>query len=101
MISRQYSIVSAVRFVIPLWCLIIYQKVLQKFMILSYEGLAPEDHRAALLPLLNRWLLEDPELKALSRLAQGLNPEEILKRSIKPLLGLYRECGADITLNEP
>jgi ArsR family transcriptional regulator len=65
------------------------------------EGLAPEDHRAALLPLLSRWLLEDPELKALSRRAQDLNPEEILKRSSKPLLGFCRECGADITLNEP
>ena len=64
------------------------------------EGLTPEDHRAALLPLLSRWLLEDPELTILSRLAQDLNPEEILRRSHKPLSGHCRECGAEITLDE-
>ena len=58
------------------------------------EGLAPEDHRAALLSLLSRWLLEDPELTALSRLAQDLNPQEILKKSgkstVRPLPGVRR-----------
>ncbi|MDP2045776.1 MAG: metalloregulator ArsR/SmtB family transcription factor [Deltaproteobacteria bacterium] len=65
------------------------------------EGLAPEDHRAALLSLLSHWLFEDPELKALSRRAQDLNPQEILKKAGSPPSGLCRECGADITLNEP
>ncbi|MCX5888553.1 MAG: metalloregulator ArsR/SmtB family transcription factor [Deltaproteobacteria bacterium] len=64
------------------------------------EGLAPEDHRAALLSLLSRWLLEDPELATLSRLAQDLNPQEIFKASEKPQSGLCGECGAEITLNE-
>jgi ArsR family transcriptional regulator len=64
------------------------------------EGLTPEDHRAALLLLLSRWLLEDPELTALSRLAQDLNPQEILKKAASPQSGLCRECGADITLND-
>jgi ArsR family transcriptional regulator len=64
------------------------------------EGLAPEDHRAALLSLLSHWLLEDPELTALSRLAQDLNPQEILKKAGSPQSGLCRECGAEITQNE-
>lgn len=64
------------------------------------EGLAPEDHRAALLSLLSHWLLEDPELTALSRLAQHLNPREILKKAGRPQSGLCRECGAEITQNE-
>jgi ArsR family transcriptional regulator len=64
------------------------------------KSLTPEDHRAALLPLLSRWLREDPELTALSRLAQDLNPQEILKKSGSPQSGLCRECGAEITLNE-
>jgi ArsR family transcriptional regulator len=57
----------------------------------------PEDHRAALLALLRPWLLEDPELTALSRLAQDLNPEEILRGAEKSRSGLCRECGAEIT----
>jgi len=61
------------------------------------EGGAPEDRRAALLALLRPWLLEDPELTALSRLALDLNPEEILKRAEKLRSGLCRECGAEIT----
>jgi len=64
------------------------------------EELAPEDHRARLLSLLRLWLLEDPELTDLSRLAQDLNPEEILKGVEKPRSGLCRECGAEITLND-
>jgi len=64
------------------------------------EGLAPEDHRAALLPLLSHWLLEDPDLTALSRLAQDLNPQEILKKAGNPPSGHCRECGAEITQNE-
>jgi ArsR family transcriptional regulator len=64
------------------------------------EGLSPEDHRAALLPLLSRWLLEAPELTALSRRAQDLNPQEILKKAGSPPSGLCRECGAEITLTE-
>jgi ArsR family transcriptional regulator, arsenate/arsenite/antimonite-responsive transcriptional repressor len=64
------------------------------------DGLGSEDHRAALLSQLSRWLLADPELTALSRLAQDLNPAEILKRSQKPLSGHCRECGAEITQNE-
>ena len=64
------------------------------------EGVAPEDHRAALLSLLSLWLLEDPELAALSRLAQDLNPQEILKKAGSPQSGLCRECGAEITQNE-
>jgi len=64
------------------------------------EGIAPEDHRAALLSLLRLWLLEDPELTALSRLAQKINAEEILKESERPQPGLCRECGAEITLTE-
>ena len=64
------------------------------------EGVAPEDHRAALLSLLSHWLLEDPELAALSRLAQDLNPQEILKKAGSPQSGLCRECGAEITQNE-
>jgi ArsR family transcriptional regulator len=64
------------------------------------EGLSPEDHRAALLSQFTRWLLEDAELMALSRRAQDLNPEEILKRSNKPPSGFCRECGAGITPNE-
>jgi len=65
------------------------------------EGLAPEDHRAAVLSLLRPWLLEDPELTALSRLAQDLNPEEIFRGAEKPRSGLCRECGAEIALTEP
>ena len=57
----------------------------------------PEDHHAALLALLRPLLLEDPELTVLSRLAQDLNPEEIFKRSNKPLSSHCRECGAEIT----
>jgi ArsR family transcriptional regulator len=64
------------------------------------DGLAPEDHRAALLSPLSRWLRADPELTALSRLAQDLDPAEILKRSHKPLSGHCRECGAEITPDE-
>ena len=64
------------------------------------EGLAPEDHRAALLSLLSHWLLEDPDLTALSRRAQDLNPQEILKKAGSPPSGLCRECGAEITQNE-
>jgi ArsR family transcriptional regulator len=64
------------------------------------EGLAPEDHRAALLSLLSHWLLEDPDLTALSRLAQDLNPQEILKKTGSPQSGHCRECGAEITQNE-
>ena len=64
------------------------------------EGLAPEDHRAALLSLLSHWLLEDPELTALSHLAQDLNPLEILKRGERSQSGLCRECGAEITPND-
>jgi ArsR family transcriptional regulator len=64
------------------------------------EGLGEEDHRAALLSLLSRWLLEDPELTSLSRLAQDLNPQEILKRAEKTQSGFCRECGAEITLND-
>jgi len=64
------------------------------------EGVAPEDHRAALLSLLSHWLLEDPELTALSRLAQDLNPQEVLKRVERSQAGLCRECGAEIALNE-
>ena len=64
------------------------------------EGLASDDRRAALLSLLRPWLLEDPELTALSRRAQDLNPEEILKGTERPRSGLCRECGAEITLNE-
>jgi len=60
------------------------------------EGLAPEDHRSALLSLLRAWLLADPELTALSRLAKDLNPEEILKGTERPRSGLCRECGAEI-----
>ena len=56
----------------------------------------PEDHRAALLALLRPLLLEDHELTVLSRLAQDLNPEDILKGTQKPLSGLCRECGAEI-----
>src|SRR5665811_1547512 len=48
------------------------------------EGVAPEDHCAALLSLLSLWLLEDPGLAALSRLAQDLNPQEILKKAGSP-----------------
>jgi len=64
------------------------------------EGLAPEDHHAALLSLLSRWLLEDPELTVLSRLALDLNPQEILKRAERAQPGLCRECGAAITPTE-
>jgi hypothetical protein len=64
------------------------------------EGLAPEDHHAGLLSLLSPWLRQDPELTALCRLAQDLNPQEILKRSEKPRSGLCRECGAEINLTE-
>jgi ArsR family transcriptional regulator len=64
------------------------------------EGLTPEDHRAALLPLLRLWLLEDPGLTALSRLAQDLNPQEILKKAGSPQSGVCQECGAEITQNE-
>ena len=64
------------------------------------EGLAPEDHHAVLLSLLSRWLLEDPELTALSRLAQDLNPLEILKRAERSQAGLCRECGAEITQDD-
>ena len=61
------------------------------------EGAVPEDHRAALLALLRPWLLDDPELTVLSRIAQDLNPEEIFKKSNKPLSSHCRECGAEIT----
>jgi ArsR family transcriptional regulator len=64
------------------------------------EGLVPEDHRAALLSLLSLWLLEDPELADISRRAQDLNPEEILKGAERPRSGLCRECGAEITQND-
>jgi ArsR family transcriptional regulator, arsenate/arsenite/antimonite-responsive transcriptional repressor len=64
------------------------------------EGVAPENHRVALLSLLSLWLLEDPELTALSRRAQNLNPQEILKKAGSLQSGLCKECGADITLNE-
>lgn len=64
------------------------------------EGLSSEDHRAALLPLLSRWLLEDPDLTALSRLAQDLNPQEIFKKTERAQSGFCRECGAEITRNE-
>ena len=64
------------------------------------EGLSPEDHRTALLSLLSRLLLEDPGLAALSRLAQDLNPQEILKKTVSQQSGLCRECGAEITQNE-
>ena len=63
-------------------------------------GLAPEDHHAALLSLLSLWLLEDPELTALSRLAQDLNPQEILKKVGSQQSGVCQECGAEITQNE-
>jgi ArsR family transcriptional regulator len=59
-------------------------------------GLPPEDHRAELLPLLSGWLLADPGLTALSRLAQDLDPREILARTGKSPSGVCRECGADI-----
>jgi len=61
------------------------------------EGVAPKDQRAALLSLLRPWLLEDPELTVLSRLAQNLNPEEILRGAEKPRSVFCRECGAEIT----
>ena len=64
------------------------------------EGLAPEDHRAALLSLLSLWLLEDSELTALSHLAQDLNPQEILKKAGSPRSGLCRECGAELAPTE-
>jgi ArsR family transcriptional regulator, arsenate/arsenite/antimonite-responsive transcriptional repressor len=64
------------------------------------EGLAEEDRHAELLPLLSRWLGQDPELTALSRLAQDLNPQEILKRAGSPHSGLCRECGSEITQND-
>jgi ArsR family transcriptional regulator len=64
------------------------------------EGLDPEDHHAALLSLLSRWLLEDPEMTALSRLAQDLTPLEILKRVERSQAGLCRECGAEIAPTE-
>ncbi len=63
-------------------------------------GLDPEDHHTALLSLLSRWLHEDPELTALSRLAQDLNPLEILKRAERSQAGLCRECGAEIASTE-
>jgi ArsR family transcriptional regulator len=63
------------------------------------EGIALEEHRAALLSLLSRWLLEDPELSALSRRAQDINPQEILKKAESLQAGLCRECGAEITQN--
>jgi len=64
------------------------------------EGLALEDHRAALLSLLRLWLLDDPGLTALSRLAQDLNPQEILKKAGSPQSAVCQECGAEITQNE-
>jgi ArsR family transcriptional regulator len=64
------------------------------------EGLTPEDHRTALLSMLNRCLLEDPELTTLSRQAQDLNPQEILKKAEGAHSGLCRECGAEITQDE-
>ena len=64
------------------------------------DGLAKEDHRAELLTLLSRWLLEDPELTSLSRLAQDLNPQEIFKKAERAQSGFCRECGAEITQNE-
>jgi ArsR family transcriptional regulator len=63
------------------------------------EGLAPENHRAALLPLLGQWLREDPDLTALSRRALDLNPQEILKKAGSPPAGHCRECGTEITQN--
>jgi ArsR family transcriptional regulator, arsenate/arsenite/antimonite-responsive transcriptional repressor len=63
-------------------------------------GLAEEDLNAELLSLLSGWLLEDPELTALSRLAQDLNPQEILKKAGSPRSGLCRECGSEITQND-
>jgi ArsR family transcriptional regulator len=63
------------------------------------EGLAPEDHREALLSLLSLWLLENPELTALSRLAQDFDFQEILKKGESPQSGFCRKCGAEITLN--
>jgi ArsR family transcriptional regulator len=64
------------------------------------DGLTPEDHHAELLSLLSLWLLEDPELSALSRLAQDLSPQEILKKTGSQQSGHCRECGAEITLAE-
>jgi ArsR family transcriptional regulator len=60
------------------------------------EGGADQGHRGALLSLLRAWMLEDPELTALSRLARDLNPEEILRRTEKNLPDHCRECGAEI-----
>jgi len=64
------------------------------------EGGGPDDHRAAMLAQLRPWLLADPELTILSRLAQDLNPEEIFKKSNKPLSGHCQECGTEITPGE-
>jgi ArsR family transcriptional regulator len=61
------------------------------------KEVGPEDHRAMLLPLLRAWLLEDPELTALCRVAQDLNPQEILKKAGSAKSGHCRECGAEIT----
>ncbi len=60
------------------------------------EEAVPEDHRAALFALLRSWLLEDPELTALSQLAHDLDPEEIFKGTKRAQPGLCRECGAEI-----
>jgi len=64
------------------------------------EGLAEEDHHVALLALLRPWLLEDPEFTALSNLAQDLNPQEILKKTVGVHPGFCRECGSEITQND-
>lgn len=64
------------------------------------KEVTPEDHRAMLLALLRAWLLEDPELTALCRMARDLNPQEILKKTGSPQSGLCRKCGAENTLTE-
>jgi ArsR family transcriptional regulator len=93
-VSKHLSILEAAGWV---------DKKRQEKNFIFYElirGLAEEDHRAELLSLLSRWLLEDPELTALSRLAQDLNPQEILKKAGSPHSGLCRECGAEIPLDD-
>ncbi len=67
---------------------------------INYElisGLDPEDHRAVLLSNLRVWLKEDPELTALSRLAQNLNRQDLLKRPEKSSSGVCRTCGGEIS----
>ncbi|MCK9377298.1 MAG: metalloregulator ArsR/SmtB family transcription factor [Syntrophobacterales bacterium] len=93
-VSKHLSILEAAGWV---------DKKRQEKNFIFYElirGLAEEDPRAELLSLLSRWLLEDPELTALSRLAQDLNPQEILKKAGSPHSGLCRECGSEITQND-